>query len=78
MNLLQSLRRWGRSVWLDDFERSWTIGGQLQRYIDNGGIRGVLSNFQSLQAAIEGKKYDRDFNVYSCCTWLLNLLRGHR
>ena len=35
----------------------------MQHYIDDDGLRGVLSNFQSLQAAIEGKKYDRDFNT---------------
>ncbi|MFH7029511.1 MAG: transaldolase family protein [Heteroscytonema crispum UTEX LB 1556] len=63
MNLLQSLRRRGQSVWLDQFERGWIISGQLQHYIDDDGLRGVLSNFQSLQVAIQGQGYDRDFST---------------
>ena len=61
MNLLQSLRRYGQSVWLDGFERGWINRGELQQYIEKDGLRGVRSNFQSLQAAIEGREYDRDF-----------------
>ncbi len=63
MNLLQSLQQRGQSVWLNDFERGWISSGQLQRYIDDDGLRGVLSNFQSLQAAIQGEEYDRDFST---------------
>jgi transaldolase len=61
MNLLESLRWHGQSVWLDEYERSWVISGQLQRHIEENGLRGVRSDFQSLQAAIEGQEYDRDF-----------------
>ena len=63
MNLLQSLRRYGQSVWLDGFERGWISRGELQQYIEEDGLRGVRSNFQSLQAAIEGIEYDRDFTT---------------
>lgn len=63
MNLLQSLRRRGQSVWLDEFERGWITSGQLQHYINDDCLRGVLSNFQSLQAAIQGQAYDRDFGT---------------
>ncbi len=63
MNLLQSLRRYGQSVWLDEYERSWVISGQLQHSIDEDGLRGVQSNFQSLQTAIQGQEYDRDFTT---------------
>ncbi len=35
----------------------------MQHYIDDGGLRGVLSNFQSLQPAIEGKEYAIDFST---------------
>lgn len=63
MNLLQSLRRHGQSVWLDEYERSWVISGQLQQHIEENGLRGVRSNFQSLQAAIERQEYDRDFTT---------------
>jgi len=63
MNLWRSLRRRGQSVWLDNFERSWITTSKLQHYIDYYGLRRVLSNFQSLQAAIEGKKYAIDFST---------------
>ncbi|MEG4501204.1 transaldolase family protein [Microcoleus sp. F10-C6] len=59
---MASLRRRGQSVWLDNFERSLITNGKLQHYIDDG-LRGVLSNFQSLQAAIEGKEYAIDFST---------------
>jgi transaldolase len=63
MNLLQSLQQQGQSVWLDEFERGWVTSGQLQHSIDDDGLGGVLSNFQSLQAAIQGQEYDRDFSA---------------
>lgn len=63
MSLIQSLRRHGQSVWLDEYERSWVIGGQLQQYIEEIGVRGVRSNFESLQAAIQRQGYDRDFST---------------
>lgn len=63
MNLLQSLQLRGQSVWLDEFERGWITSGQLQHSIDDNGLRGVLSNFQSLQTAIKGQEYDRDFST---------------
>ncbi|WP_009630263.1 transaldolase family protein [Synechocystis sp. PCC 7509] len=63
MNLLQSLQQRGQSVWLDGFERGWIISGQLQYSIDDDGVQGVLSNFQSLQAAIRGQEYDHDFST---------------
>jgi hypothetical protein len=58
-----ALRRRGQSVWLDNFERGWITNSKLQHYIDDHGLRGVLSNFQSLQATIEAKKYDLDFST---------------
>jgi transaldolase len=61
MNLLQVLHQYGQSIWLDGFERGWISGGGLQRYIEEDGLTGVRSNFQSLQAAIESQEYDRDF-----------------
>lgn len=63
MNLLHSLQQREQSVWLDGFERGWITSGQLQYSIDEDGLRGVLSNFQSLQAAIQGQQYDRDFSA---------------
>lgn len=63
MNLLQSLRQYGQSVWLDGFERGWISCGELQHYVEEDGLRSIRSNFQSLQVAIEGQEYDRDFTT---------------
>lgn len=60
MNLLQILCQHGQSVWLDGLERNLILTGQLQRSIDDG-LRGVLSNFTSLEQAIAAGSYDRDF-----------------
>jgi transaldolase len=63
MNLLQSLRHSGQSLWLDGFERSWVSSGQLQQAIEADGVRGVRSNFDALNLAIQGHAYDRDFRT---------------
>ncbi|MDZ7955911.1 transaldolase family protein [Nostoc sp. DedQUE09] len=63
MNLLQSLRRSGQSIWLDGFERSWVSSGQLQQAIEEDGLKGTRSNFDALNLAIQGHEYDRDFNT---------------
>ncbi|MBD3885759.1 transaldolase [Phormidium tenue FACHB-886] len=63
MNLLQSLRRSKQSVWLDGFERSWVSSGQLQQAIEAGGIKGVRSNFDALNLAIQKQAYDCDFRT---------------
>ena len=61
MNLLQSLRRSGQSVWLDGLERGWISRCELQQCIEDDGLRGVRSNFAALNLAIQGQAYDRDF-----------------
>ncbi|OUL31550.1 transaldolase [Nostoc sp. T09] len=63
MNLLQSLRRSGQSVWLDGFERSWVSSSQLQQAIEEDGLRGAQSNFDALNLAIQVHAYDRDFTI---------------
>ncbi|HEY9600952.1 MAG TPA: transaldolase family protein [Allocoleopsis sp.] len=63
MNLPQTLWRRGQSVWLDNFERGFIVSGQLQQYITEGGLRGVLSNFISLEQVIWGKDYHQDFRA---------------
>jgi len=42
---------------LDNGATFQITNSKLQHYIDDRGLRGVLSNFHSLQAAIEEKKY---------------------
>jgi transaldolase len=64
MNLSQTLRHYGQSVWLDGIERNSILNGRLQRSIDNG-LRGLLSNFTSLEQAIRAGEYDRDFQSIS-------------
>lgn len=63
MNLPQTLWRRGQSVWLDNFDHSFIVSGQLQQYITEDGLRGVLSNFISLEQAIESKDYDQDLRA---------------
>jgi len=62
MNLLQALRQHGQSVWLDGLDRNLILTGQLQRLVDKG-LRGVISNFTSLEQAIREGSYDRDFRA---------------
>jgi transaldolase len=62
MNLSQTLRHYGQSVWLDGIERNSILTGRLQRSIDDG-LRGLLSNFTSLEQAIRAGEYDRDFQA---------------
>jgi transaldolase len=62
MSLLQTLRQYGQSVWLDGLERNWMLTNQLQRSIDKG-LRGVTSNFTSLEQAIRAGSYARDFQA---------------
>lgn len=63
MSLPQTLRHYGQSVWLDDLEREIIVSGQLRQYIAQDNLRGGLSNFTSLEQAIRGKNYYRDFRA---------------
>lgn len=63
MSLLQTLWRRGQSVWIDNFERGFIVSGRLQQYIASDGLRGILSNFASLEQAILGKDYNQDFRA---------------
>ena len=62
MNLLQTLRQHGQSVWLDGLDRNLILTSQLQRSINNG-LRGVTSNFASLERAVHEGIYDQDFRA---------------
>jgi len=48
---------------IDNGARSQITNSKLQHYIDDQGLRGVLSNFQRLQATIEEKKYPIDLST---------------
>lgn len=60
MNPLQELQEYGQSVWLDYIRRSLITTGELQRLIDEDGLRGITSNPTIFQKAIAGSgDYDK-------------------
>lgn len=54
MNPLKALQHYRQSVWLDYIRRSSLTGGELQRLIDEDGLRGVTSNPAIFEKAIAG------------------------
>ncbi len=54
MNPLKALYGYGQSVWLDYIRRSLISSGELQRLIDEDGLRGVTSNPAIFEKAITG------------------------
>ncbi|MEI2580234.1 bifunctional transaldolase/phosoglucose isomerase [Scytonema sp. PRP1] len=54
MNPLQTLQNYGQSVWLDYIRRSLITSGELQRLVDEDGLRGVTSNPAIFEKAIAG------------------------
>jgi transaldolase/glucose-6-phosphate isomerase len=53
-NPLQTLQAYGQSVWLDYIRRSSISSGELQRFVDEDGLRGVTSNPSIFEKAIVG------------------------
>lgn len=53
-NPLEALEFHGQSVWLDYIRRDLITGGELQRLIDEDGVRGVTSNPAIFEKAIAG------------------------
>ena len=53
-NPLRRLNDFGQSVWLDYIRRSLITSGELQRLIDEDGLRGVTSNPAIFEKAIAG------------------------
>jgi transaldolase len=62
MSKLQDLYRvHGQSPWLDNLQRGWLVGGELERWVERG-VRGITSNPTIFQKAIAGSdKYDEQF-----------------
>ncbi len=54
MSSIRVLQDYGQSIWLDYLRRCLITSGELQRLIDQDGIRGVTSNPAILQKAIAG------------------------
>jgi transaldolase/glucose-6-phosphate isomerase len=58
-NPMKGLLAHGQSPWLDYIRRDLLTSGQLQKYIDNDGLRGMTSNPAIFEKAITGSKlYD--------------------
>jgi transaldolase/glucose-6-phosphate isomerase len=53
-NSLRELQNYGQSVWLDYIRRSLLTSGELQRLVDDDGLRGVTSNPAIFEKAIAG------------------------
>jgi transaldolase/transaldolase/glucose-6-phosphate isomerase len=65
MNPLKALGEQGQSVWLDYMRRNLITTGELQRYIDNDGLKGLTSNPTIFQKAVEGSEdYDDLFREW--------------
>jgi len=66
MNPLKALGEQGQSVWLDFMRRSLITSGELQRLIDNDGLKGLTSNPTIFQKAVEGSEdYDDLFREWA-------------
>src|SRR5262245_26088175 len=59
-NPLKSLQTYGQSVWLDYIRRSLITSGELQRLLDEDGLRGVTSNPSIFEKAIVGSTDYKD------------------
>src|SRR5437016_8995837 len=53
-NPLRELQKYGQSVWLDFIRRNLITSGELQRLVDEDGLRGVTSNPAIFEKAITG------------------------
>jgi transaldolase len=63
-NPLLRLQVQGQSVWLDSISRHLLNSGQLKKFIDEDGLRGVTSNPTIFEKAINGSNdYDSDIEA---------------
>ena len=60
-NPLLELQKFGQSVWLDYIRRDLITSGELQKLIDNDGLRGITSNPSIFEKAISGSKDYADY-----------------
>src|SRR5215467_6309278 len=63
-NPLKGLLAYGQSPWMDYVRRDLLTSGQLKKYIDNDGLRGMTSNPAIFEKAIAGSNlYDDILNA---------------
>jgi transaldolase / glucose-6-phosphate isomerase len=60
-NPLKQLQTFGQSIWLDYIRRDLLKGGDLQRLINDDGLRGMTSNPAIFEKAIAGSTQYQDF-----------------
>src|SRR3984957_17108888 len=60
-NPLKQLQTFGQSIWLDYIRRDLLKDGELQRLIDDDGLRGMTSNPSIFEKAIAGSTLYQDF-----------------
>ncbi|MGC2249008.1 MAG: transaldolase, partial [Terriglobales bacterium] len=61
VNPLKQLQTFGQSIWLDYIRRDLLKGGELQRLIDDDGLRGMTSNPSIFEKAIGESELYQDF-----------------
>ena len=61
VNPLKQLQVFGQSIWLDYIRRNLLTSGELQRLIDEDGLRGMTSNPAIFEKAIVGSTDYKDF-----------------
>ena len=54
MNPLKELAEQGQSIWLDYIRRNLIRSGELKRFVEEDGLRGVTSNPTIFDKAISG------------------------
>jgi transaldolase / glucose-6-phosphate isomerase len=65
-NPLVRLATHGQSIWLDFLRRGMITSGELQRLIDEDGLRGITSNPAIFEKAIAGSdNYDEDIRAFA-------------
>lgn len=52
----------GQSPWLDNLQRAWLRGGELQRFVDRG-VRGITSNPTIFAKAMQAASYDEQLHA---------------
>ncbi|MCA1594892.1 MAG: bifunctional transaldolase/phosoglucose isomerase [Chloroflexi bacterium] len=53
-NRLKQVQKYGQSIWLDNIRKGLIASGELQRMVDEDGLRGVTSNPAIFEKAIDG------------------------
>ena len=59
-NPLKGLLAYGQSPWMDYIRRDLLTSGELKKYIDNDGLRGMTSNPAIFEKAITGSNLYAD------------------